>query len=336
MRRLTGPVGRRLRRRADRLRDDRGAVAVLVVLLLVPLLGCGAIAVDVASLYADEQQLRNGADAAALAVATDCARGACGNTVQTAAGLTGANAALAGQTMGAPQVSVSGTTVTVTATATQHHFFAPALGRSSTTVTATSRAVWTAQDSGTARLPLAISRCEYDKQVRAQPLTKVAPTAVTLFSGGTAACSTASGGFGWLRTDTTSACAASSSVGDRVSENVTVVLFIFATTSVPTPCRSSSYLTGLIGTTVLLPVFDQTGGAGTSSYFRVYGYAAFRVTGYAGGTGFATQTSSQDVDPRLQGWFTGAIELSDATVPATSSANAPNLGAAVVRLVPDP
>jgi Flp pilus assembly protein TadG len=334
MRRVTGLRG--LRRRADRLRDDRGAVAVLVALMLVPLLGCGAIAVDVASLYADEQQLGNAADAAALAVAADCARGACGDTVQTAAGLTGANAGLPGQSVGAPVVSVSGSTVTVTTKATQRHFFAPVLGRDSTIVTATSRAVWSSRNSGTAVLPLAVSRCEYDKQVRAQPLTKAAPTPVTLFAGGTAACAAAPGGYGWLRTDSSTVCATSSSVGDRVVENVTAVLFIFFSTSVPTPCRSAGYLNGLIGTTVLLPVFDQTGGLGTGSWFRVYGYAAFRVTGYAGGTGFASQSSAQGVDPRLQGWFTGAIELSDATVPASSSSTAPNLGAAVVSLAPGP
>ena len=58
------------------LRDDeRGASAVLVAILLVPLLGFAAIALDVGALYVERGQLQNGADAAALAIAQDCSDG---------------------------------------------------------------------------------------------------------------------------------------------------------------------------------------------------------------------------------------------------------------------
>lgn len=57
-----------------RLRDDAGAVTVLVALLLpVVLLGMAALALDVGSMYVQKRQLQNGADAAALGVAGDCA-----------------------------------------------------------------------------------------------------------------------------------------------------------------------------------------------------------------------------------------------------------------------
>jgi len=68
---------RRLTRFARR--DDRGAVGVLVAVLVAcgVLLGIGALAVDVGQLYSQRAQLQNGADAGALAVAKTCAEGAC-------------------------------------------------------------------------------------------------------------------------------------------------------------------------------------------------------------------------------------------------------------------
>jgi len=49
--------------------SERGAVAVMVALLLVVLLGFGALAIDASMLYAQKIQLQNGSDAAALAIA---------------------------------------------------------------------------------------------------------------------------------------------------------------------------------------------------------------------------------------------------------------------------
>lgn len=56
----------------QRLRDDQGAVAVLVAVAMVAMLGFGAVVVDVGQVYAERRQLQNGADAAALALAMDC------------------------------------------------------------------------------------------------------------------------------------------------------------------------------------------------------------------------------------------------------------------------
>ena len=52
-------------------RDERGAVGVLVAVLLAGgvLLGLGAMVIDVGQLYQERAQLQNGADAAAVAVA---------------------------------------------------------------------------------------------------------------------------------------------------------------------------------------------------------------------------------------------------------------------------
>jgi uncharacterized membrane protein len=58
-----------------RLRDDRGGVMTIVVVLLAGgvLMGSGALAVDVGRLYVEREELQSGADGAAMAVAKDCA-----------------------------------------------------------------------------------------------------------------------------------------------------------------------------------------------------------------------------------------------------------------------
>ncbi len=66
-----------------RLRDDDGAVAILVAFLAVALFGFAVLVVDVGALYSERRQLQNGADAAALALAQSCAATSCGTeTVQ--------------------------------------------------------------------------------------------------------------------------------------------------------------------------------------------------------------------------------------------------------------
>ena len=77
MRELTLGLLRPILRRIGR--DDRGAIAVLVVILIGGgvLTGIGALVIDVGQLYAERAQLQNGADAAALGVAKSCAAGSC-------------------------------------------------------------------------------------------------------------------------------------------------------------------------------------------------------------------------------------------------------------------
>ncbi len=60
-----------------RVTDESGAIAVIVAIVLTALVGVSAIVVDVGSLYAERRQQQNAADAAALAVAIDCARTTC-------------------------------------------------------------------------------------------------------------------------------------------------------------------------------------------------------------------------------------------------------------------
>lgn len=90
-------------------RDDRGAVGVLVAVLIGGgvLLGMGAMVIDVGQLYQNRAELQNGADAAALAVAQSCAAGTC--TPSLAAQFATANASkLTGGAAGVDLVCGSG------------------------------------------------------------------------------------------------------------------------------------------------------------------------------------------------------------------------------------
>lgn len=67
-----------------RAQDDRGATAVMVGLMLVVLLGIGAFVLDIGNQMWEARMQQNSADAAALAVAQDCAQGNCGMYQDTA------------------------------------------------------------------------------------------------------------------------------------------------------------------------------------------------------------------------------------------------------------
>lgn len=84
-------------------RDERGAVGIIVAVLISGgvLLGMAALVVDVGQIYQNRAELQNGADAAALAIATQCANGTCpadpvsfatGYAIKNASALTGGSA----------------------------------------------------------------------------------------------------------------------------------------------------------------------------------------------------------------------------------------------------
>ena len=98
---------------------ERGAISVLVAILMVTLLGFTALAVDVGMLYAERTQLRNGADAAALAIAQKCARNIndadCSTTSALARSLANSNAGDGASNITALVLDKAAGTVKVTA-----------------------------------------------------------------------------------------------------------------------------------------------------------------------------------------------------------------------------
>ena len=342
MRRLTERLTRRLP--PMQLRDEKGAAAVFVALTMTMLVGCAAIAVDVSSMYADRHQLQNGADAAALAVALDCARNLCGDVVGTATTAVRANttaADAADATIGSPTVTVTGRSTTVTARATSNHFFAPVLGRSSDDVTARSSATWIPTTRGRANFPLAISYCEYQGQIARHPLgntTTYRINATTQLGG---SCNGPSGttlsGYAVTQPDTAAGCRTTSTLGSTVAGYADGDGGSYGGSyggwygswygagygsgyGLPATC-TTAYLGSLYGSDLLIPVWDKVSGSGTDMRFRVYGYAAFHFMG-------ADPYSS---DPALIGYFTHAAQQSDATTASTLT-TAPDLGARSVYL----
>ena len=175
-------------------RDDRGAVGVIVAILLGGgvLLGMGALVVDVGQLYSERAQLQNGADAGALAVAKTCAEGACvPGTAQTYAnqnsadgksavnlvcgsGSLGACPASTGKIYDCPAAPKVGSNYvdvhTGTLTASGSTLLPPAFARgllgkknyNGSTVFACAQAAW-GPPAATSGLAVTFSACEWDQ-----------------------------------------------------------------------------------------------------------------------------------------------------------------------------
>jgi Flp pilus assembly protein TadG len=322
MRRLISRLLRRLTPR--RLAEERGAAAVMTALMLVPLVACGAIAVDVASYYSDRTQLQNAADAAAIAVASDCARGNCGGTTATATALLNANAGVADAfdaTLRNPTVTVGTRRVDVTTSADAAHWFAPALGHSSSRVTATSRATWAPTSGGLAKFPLVISWCEYVGQMErdrngnatirvnattdlGSPQTCTGPDGVTPVQVGYAVTN---------GDNNNNSCGTTSTIGGTVSQYTGMYTTYYR---LPVSC-SNAYLASLVGTTVIVPIWDRVTGPVGAQQLRVYAYAAFYLEGYD----YINRTD----DPALIGRFSRAALPSEIGTPGTVSRTAPDL-----------
>jgi Flp pilus assembly protein TadG len=316
----------RLRRRAA---DERGAAAVTLALLMVPMLGFAALAVDIGALYAERARLQVAADAAAIAVAQDCSRGNCGDTLATAQTLITANDGEG--TAAQPVLSADPLSVTVTGSTPKEHWFAPVIGHDSTAVSATATVGWGGPSQGTAVLPLTFSWCSFLLQTGGGiPSTTTQQVIKLTKSAGVASCAGPSGnvvpgGFGFLETDAGS-CEVTSSLDEVMASK--------PGESPPQGCDAPDFA-AMVGKTVLLPLFDEYGESGNNAWYRVYGYAAFHLTGYQFVGQFSTGhkpcgPGTNGSDRCVTGYFTRFVELSDAW---NYSPNAPQLGASILRLI---
>jgi Flp pilus assembly protein TadG len=311
-----------LRRHARRrLTGERGAVAMIVALLLVPIMGFAAIAVDVGALYAERAKLQTAADAAALAVARNCAMGACGNTQATAQELVTANVG-EGQAE-APQLTSN--TVTVTGDNPVEHWFAPVIGYDSTEVSATATVAWGAPGGGTAALPLIFSQCEWIAQTGGLLPSPTVDRTITFPKTSDTGCTGPSGlfvpgGFGWLKT-TGGGCKATGRVNGNVDSEPG---------NNPSQGCATGDFTALQGKTVLLPIFDKAGSTGTNAWYHVQGYAAFTITGYFFGGQYKWNAPCGGNDRCIRGKFVQYVEPSDAFF---YDSTAPAMGAWILRLV---
>lgn len=325
-----------MRRLTARLGDERGASAVLVAVLLVPLLGFAAIALDVGALYVERGQLQNGADAAALAIAQSCATdGVCTGYAATAAAFADANANDGAANVLTPTFPTSNSVLVTSSTRVAgtnadaiSHPFARFLGIDSTTVGAEATAEWGPPRESMIVLPLAISRCEFEPALTG--------TRVLIRYDQNPACTTPDGhpipgGFGWLdRVEGECEAAIDLTVARAPSE---------PGNSFPAICDDT--LTDLEGQTILVPIFDRAYNpsgsevtAGQAASYHLYAFAAFTITGWR----FSGEPALTNTDPAapsctgncrgIQGYFDRWVSV-DA---ASAVLGGPDLGASIVRL----
>jgi uncharacterized membrane protein len=309
VRRLSRVLGARL----ARARGERGAIAVALALFMPLVFGAAAITIDTTAVWSARQQVATGADAAVIAVAMDCARGNCGDIKATAEAAFWANdeaGKAADLGPGEGWISVNGHNVSATQKTPWlvKHYFAAALGYSTGSLSVQSYAQWAPAVKARTMVPLVISLCDW--ATKRGSLNSSTPTTIGLTTAPGAACSyngaTVPGGSALTAIDSGSTCRTTSTYNTAVSG---------LTGELPVGC-TGSYLAGLVGRDVQIPVWDSTG---TSSY-HVFGYSAFHVTGYDPST----------ASPALSGYFTlSARQVNDTTPPATT---APDLGARSVFL----
>lgn len=310
----------------ERLRDERGGTAVLVGILLVPLIGCLAIAVDVGALYAERAQLQNGADAAAIAAARNCAlTGSCAGAVGIAQTFANANAndaaaAVDGVTFPTANSVRVATSTREDGTNVMRHPFASILGINSSTVHAEATAEWGSPASSALVLPLAISLCEFTPALTGD-------LQLIRYDQNVPNCERPAGhpipgGFGWLDL-INNQCASQMGLGNTT-------LFSNTGNNFPNVCDAT--MATIRGTTIVVPIFDDSTGTGASGTYHIFGFAAFTITGWKfGGTG--GQTSIDPAAPSctgncrgIQGRFVRWTSLDPGEL------GGPDLGTSIVRL----
>lgn len=318
--------------------DEEGATAVVVAILLVVLLGFSALAIDVGAMHAERRELQNGADAAALAVAQDCAAGDCdggpyGDRWSTADAFADDNAGDLAAAIDDVRIpgDLSGDTVTVETSSDPALAlrFAPVLGFDEATVGAAATAGWKVPSSLAPTLPLTISICEWEASSdgtypgselmltfhkpnngqgsgQAPNLDEdgcpVGPAGMDSDGDGWVP-----GGFGWLDAE----CGLDVDpdgdgwVSDDNGNNP--------------ECRDELQ----VGATVLIPIFDEascgadpcsTAGLGHIDQYHLIGYGAFEISGYwfPGETDYSgTSLSCDNGTSCLIGRFVAYVELGD-------------------------
>ncbi len=350
--------------------DDRGAVTVLVAVLLSTglLLGVGALVIDTGQLHAEQSDLQGGADAAALAIAQDCADGCGSQTYSTALHFAEANAddgRTAVTVCGRDTASVLGTCPPMStpdpclgSRPTTGHFvevrtstlrsdgsraLPPAFGQvllgesySGRGVLACSRAAW-----GGPRLAsgfaFTISLCDWTAatdggSVFAPPLPAVPPAdadRILPIHGSTSQC--AGGPSGW---DLPGGFGWLADTTGTCRTTVDVAGIYQDTTGVSAShvCQNELQDARSLRKAVLVPVFDGAGGTGHGGYYHLRGFASFVLTGYRL-PGFAAKSTLTNAFPCGGDLKCVSGYFTRGLIPAGAQLGGPDLGTAVVQMV---
>ncbi|TNB70746.1 hypothetical protein FHJ30_14190 [Arthrobacter sp. BB-1] len=347
----------RMTRRATHAEDrsvtaeepQRGAATILVAVLMVALLGFAALAVDVGAMYAEKAQIQNGADATALAIAGDCAKGLSCTTAMSAPANRLADANANDHSTGVFSVTrPNPNTIRVETNAREASsgsdsfslFFARALGIESTGITAVAEASWGPPNSGST-LPWTVSECVFRRYLTPSQLHELDTTGS--FTGDPTAthillrydentpdypgCATQNGyqpgGFGWL--ETTDGCTADLDVDSSVEGQ--------PGNHFPTAAECDAILATIMDQPALVPLFDSATDGGSNTVYTLVGFAAFQVTGYKfGGSLEIDDDLAPDCSGNcrgLQGYFVRFVTLEEG---ALTTGGGTNFGAIKVHL----
>lgn len=343
---------------------ERGAVAVWVGILLVPLMVAAALAVDIGLANADRQRLQHGADAGALAIAQDCAAGGCGDVNGTAQRLVGANnpfideSALGALTANADLASQY---VEVEATSERPFIFAPVMGDAGAPLRAVGAAVWGPVGSGRSSIPFTFAACELagfgvltlDANGNPAGLNASAiGTRVRLFQSkvsNVSGCDQPTsgnyveGGFGWLEPEPEDAddCSVFTEIGEPADSGDGNAMG-----NADAPCYRALQRAVDAGdageVSALLPVFTTQETSGHKQY-TIVGYVAVTLEGYRfqgnryygeDEFGRAASVNQNRLEAGNGGWIVITPQrfvASEADFQATPTA--PDLGTSVVSLV---
>ncbi|PKQ32370.1 MAG: hypothetical protein CVT62_04985 [Actinobacteria bacterium HGW-Actinobacteria-2] len=299
-------------------RRERGATAVFVGLSMTLLLGFGAAAIDLAGAYSDQQQLQNGADAAALAIAKSCAYGDCEDSSDYYAKANKLDGNATGTVVG----SMGPASVTVESSTVRENWFGPVIGFPTTGLHARAQAKW-GWPSGGATLPLTVSWCAFYSATggwddQGQPLSDEESIIYMIEHSCTPpAHNEVPGGFGWLQ-------------GINCSATVVAGVWVMSDpgNDGSTSCRDFDWTT-LQNKTVLVPIFDDAVGTGSNAMFKVKGLAAFTITGYCFSPEAKWNVTKCPADKQLKGHFSNYVDLSGAY---QIDPNATHFGVPVVKL----
>jgi hypothetical protein len=258
---------------------ERGATAVMVGMLMVGLVGFTGLAVDGGATYAKHKELQNGADAAALAAAQECADieddgeiqcPTYATQVEAVAGPYGeANVRKDTDTVATSFGFPEPGQVRATVTGTRFHWFMPVVGISESELSADAIAEWGNPISGPAMLPFTVSQCTFEQSLHA------GEGIVEIFIPKNRGvdddrdCDYGEdyppGSFGWL--------------ADAAGRQVQVAVDDWVDTNTGLNDKPDCNWQDFIDKVVFIPIFDEDLGQGASGEVHVTAFAALRVLG---------------------------------------------------------
>jgi Flp pilus assembly protein TadG len=283
-----------------RHRNERGITGLFVLFFMVALLGSLGLVIDLGLVRQERRELQNGADAAALALAQECALNQCTNLSTKAEPYADANAkdnasAVTSATRVGDTVKVDTRSETTGGATSLTMQFAQLVGGPATsTVRATATAGW-GSPGGARAIPLTISYCEWNSLTGTGATFPTAQRTIlfhdpkgnqntaTPCSGGPAG-QNLPGGFGWLDTVSNTICGTDITAGGWFGSA--------PGNSPPNTNNSGCSPLGFLNTDLLIPVFQAVDGTGQNGRYRIYGLATFRITRMRlGGNGSPWTTS---------------------------------------------